>query len=218
MTLSLTDCNPGFVGSGGATGTGGSGLGVAGTGGSGAAMGGGGSIGSGAAGAVGGSVGGTGAGGITGIGTSGQGGASVSGAGGAAGDGGVKTGGHPPALDGGQSAPFLGTDLDQGQSAASSSAGCNCALADRAMPGSGGLMVGLFGLLLAGRRRRGSRSKSRPPRRSLWHGESSVVGATALFVWTASCQGDARAALRRVNTFRRARTELRKLGRVSRAR
>ena len=163
VTLSLTGCNPGFVGSSGATGTGGSGAGVAGTGGSGAAMGGGGSTSSGAAGAPGeGATGGTGAAGSSGIGTPGQGGASASGAGGAAG---AKTGGHPPAMDGGQSAPFLGTDLDQGQSAASSSAGCNCALNDRAMPGTSVLMVGLFGLLLAGRRRRASRSKSRLPRR-----------------------------------------------------
>ena len=167
VTLSLTGCNPGFGGSGGATGSGGSGAGVAGTGGSGATMGGAGATGGGAGGAAGaGLMGGTGAGLTTGMGTSGQGGATGADAGGAAADGGPGGGGHLPSIDGGRSGPFLGTDLDQGPAAASSSAGCNCALDEGATPGTGLLVVGLFGLLLAGRRRRlGARSPNPPPAR-----------------------------------------------------
>ncbi len=52
VTLSLAGCNPGFVGSGAATGSGGSGAGAGGTGGSGATMGGAGSMSGGAAGAA----------------------------------------------------------------------------------------------------------------------------------------------------------------------
>jgi MYXO-CTERM domain-containing protein len=168
VTLSLTGCNPGFVGSGGATGSGGSGAGAGGTGGSGATMGGAGSMNGGAAGAAGGgSTGGTGAGLTSGAGTPGQGGASGAAAGGAAGDAGPGRGGHPPEIDGGQPAPFLGTDLDQGPTAASSSAGCNCALDDGAMSGPGVLVLGLFGLLLVGRRRRGSPGRGEPVWKSL---------------------------------------------------
>jgi MYXO-CTERM domain-containing protein len=192
VTLSLTDCNPGF-GTGGTTGAGGA-TGTGGATGAGGATGTGGATGAGGATGTGGAVGTGGAGGTTGMtemagasgsGMAGAGGsAGMPGSSGGAGGGGGAVGGQGGAGEetgAGGLATDAGTPSDGAAGAVTTSgagglaggdasgpppvvpgAGCACSTAAAPSPGTGILLVGVIGLAL---RRRGGPRRLREGRR-----------------------------------------------------